>query len=238
MNSTRSVIVVLFLIFAGILLARLADPVAAQEPGSKAWEEYVASLPPDVDPESGSRLPLIERSALDDEGKKVFDAVASNPDSLAGLRGPVGIRLYSPGITRNRGRETAYLRYRSTISRKHAELIILVTARAYDAQFEWTYHEPPGREAGLGQDVIDAVKYNRPLAGLPEQDAAIIQLGREILGKKTAASDTFAKAVQLFGKETVVEIVALYGASANTAILLHAFDQRLPPELEPLLPIP
>ena len=238
MNSTRSVTGTLCLIFAGLLSALTPVLAAAQEPGSQAWEEYVASLPKDVDPQSGSRLPLIDRSALDEESKKAFDAVASNPNSLAGLRGPVGIRMYSAGITRNRGRETSYLRYRSTISRKHAELIILVTARAFDAQFEWTYHEPPGQEAGLGQNVIDAVKYNRPLAGLPEQDAAIIQLGREILGKKTANSDTFAKALQLFGKETLVEIVALYGASANTAILLHAFDQRLPPDVEPLLPIP
>jgi len=238
MNSIREGIVALCVIFVGLLSGLIPGSLAAQEPDSKVREEYAASLPKDVYPESGSRLPLIDRSALDDEGKKVFDAVASNPNSLAGLRGPVGIRLYSAGITRNRGRETAYLRYGSTISRKHAELIILVTARAFDAQFEWTYHEPPGREEGLAQEVIDAVKHNRPLVGLPEQDAAIIQLGREVLGRKTATSDTFAKALQLFGEETLVEIVALYGASANTAILLHAFDQRLPPGQEPLLPIP
>ena len=238
MDSTRSVIVTLGLIFAGLLNALIPGPLAAQEPDSKAWEQYVASLPKDVDPESGSRLPLIDRSALDDAGKKVFDAVASNPNTLAGLRGPVGIRLYSPGITRNSGRETAYLRYGSTISRKHAELIILVTARAFDAQFEWTYHEPPGQKAGLEQAVIDAVKYNKPLTGLPEQDAAIIQLGREVFGKTPVKSDTFAKALQLFGRETLVEIVALMGQSANTAVLLHAFDQHLPPGQEALLPIP
>ena len=238
MDSTRSVIVTLGLIFAGLLNALIPGPLAAQEPDSKAWEQYVASLPKDVDPESGSRLPLIDRSALDDAGKKVFDAVASNPNTLAGLRGPVGIRLYSPGITRNSGRETAYLRYGSTISRKHAELIILVTARAFDAQFEWTYHEPPGQKAGLEQAVIDAVKYHKPLTGLPEQDAAIIQMGREVFGKTPVKSDTFAKALQLFGRETLVEIVALMGQSANTAVLLHAFDQHLPPGQEALLPIP
>jgi len=238
MKSNRSAIVAWCLIFAGLLGALISGRLAAQQPGSKAWEEYAASLPKDVDPESGSRLPLIDRSALDDAGKKVFDAVASNPNTLAGLRGPVGIRLYSPGITRSSGRETAYLRYGSTISRKHAELIILVTARAFDAQFEWTYHEPPGLKAGLEQRVIDAVKYNKPLTGLPEQDAAIIQLGREVFGKTAVTSDTFAKAQKLFGRETLVEIVALFGASANTAILIHAFDQRLPPEERPLLPIP
>ena len=238
MNSTRSAIVTLCLIFAGLLGALISGPLAAQQSGSKAWEDYAASLPKDVNPESGSRLPLIDRSALNDEGKKVYDAVASNPNTLAGLRGPVGIRLYSPGITHNSGRETAYLRYGSTISRKHAELIILVTARSFDAQFEWTYHEPPGLKAGLEQRVIDAVKFNKPLTGLPEQDAAIIQLGREVFGKTPVTSATYAQALKLFGKETLVEIVALMGQSASTAVLLHAFDQRLPPGPEALLPIP
>lgn len=237
MRSTRRVIVVSCLgvmLIGGAILSRMA----AQGPGSKGWEEYVASLPKDVDPESGSRLPKIDRAALGDEGKKVYDAVGSSPNTLAGLRGPLGIRLYSEGITQNRGRETAYLRYRSTISRRHAELIILVTARHFDAQFEWTYHEPPALEEGVPPAVIDAVRYNRPLTGLPEEDAAVIQLGREALGKKPVTSDTYAKALKLFGEQRLVEMVALYGASANTAILLHAFDQRLPADLKPLLPIP
>jgi 4-carboxymuconolactone decarboxylase len=238
MNSARTVFVTLSLIFAGVLSGLIPRPLVAQEPGSKAWEEYVASLPKDVYPESGNRLPLIERSALDDEGKKVFDAVTSNPNTLAGVRGPLGIRLYSSGMTRVRGRETAYLRYGSTISRRHVELIILATARAFDAQFEWTYHELEGREVGLEQEVIDVVKYNKPLTGLQEQDAAIIQIGREIFGKTPVKPDTFAQALKLFGRETLVEIVSLMGQSANTAILLHAFDQQLPPGQEPLLPLP
>lgn len=238
MNTTSRVIVAVCMSFIGVLSGAIWSPLSAQEPGSKVWEEYVASLPKDVNPESGSRLPSIDRSALDDAGKKVFDAVGSNPNTLAGLRGPVGIRLYSPGITRNSGRETSYLRYESTISRKHVELIILVTARAFDAQFEWTHHEPPALKAGLDPAVIDAVRYNKPITGLPEQDAAIIQFGREVFGKTVVKSDTFAKAQKLFGNETLVEIVALFGASANTAVLLHAFDQRLLPGQEPLLPIP
>src|SRR5690349_80944 len=33
-------------------------------------------LPPDIDPQSNSRLPLIQRDQLSDEDKKVFDDVA------------------------------------------------------------------------------------------------------------------------------------------------------------------
>jgi len=222
------------IIFAGALKLPAQDAPAVDR---ESWENYVSSLPKDIHPDSGNRLPLINRSELVEEGKKAFDATVSNPNTLAGVRGPLGIRLRSSGLTRNRGRETAYLRYQSTISRRHVELIILATARAFDAQFEWTYHEIEGLKEGLEQEVIDVVKYNKPLTGLDERDAAIIQLGRETFGKTPVSSETFARALKLFGQETLVEIVSLMGQSASTAVLLHAFDQQLPPGQEALLPI-
>ncbi|MGH9786650.1 MAG: carboxymuconolactone decarboxylase family protein [Terriglobia bacterium] len=241
MNATRTVMVAWFVISVGLLSESMVSPLAAQEAPSadkQAREKYVASLPKDVHPDSGNRLPLIKREELDEELKKVYDATTSNPNTVAGVRGPNGIRMRSAGLMRSRGRETAYLRYQSTIGRRHVELAILLTARAFDAQFEWTLHELEGLEVGLEQAVIDVVKHNKPLTGLNEKDAALIQLGRETFGKTTVSSETFARALQAFGQETLVEIVALMGQSAATAVLLHTFDQQLPPGQEPLLVIP
>lgn len=237
MNSTYPVIAALCLISAGVfvrpLTAQQASPADAKVRG-----EYVASLPEDIHPDSGSRLPLVKREELNDELQEIYDRTTSNPNTLTGIRGPNGIRMRSPGFMRNRGRATRYLRYESTISRRHVELAILLTARAFDAQFEWTLHELAGLKAGLEQKVIDVVKYQRPLTGLDEQDAALIQLGRETFGKTTVSPGTYARALKAFGQETLVEIVALMGQSAATAVLLHTFDQQLPPGIEPLLPLP
>ncbi len=237
MKSIRLAIALLCLISAGVFVR----PLAAQQASSvdpEVWEEYVASLPQDIHPDSGSRLPLVKREDLNDELQEIYDRTTSNPNTLTGIRGPNGIRMRSPGFMRNRGRETRYLRYESTISRRHVELSILLTARAFDAQFEWTLHELAGLKAGLEQEVIDVVKYNRPLTGLGEQDAALIQLGRETFGKTVVSPETYARALKAFSQETLVEIVALMGQSAATAVLLHAFDQQLPPGMEPLLPLP
>ena len=164
MRSTYAVIVALWLISAGGFGEKIVSPLAAQEAaqetspaGNQVWEKYVASLPEDIHADSGNRLPLIKREELNDELKKVFDATTSNPNTVAGMRGPNGIRIRSPGLMRNRGRDTRYLRYESTIGRRHVELAILLTARAFDAQFEWTLHELQGLKAGLEQEVIDVV---------------------------------------------------------------------------------
>jgi 4-carboxymuconolactone decarboxylase len=118
------------------------------------------------------------------------------------------------------------------------ELAILVTARESDGEYEWTAHEPQGLKAGLSPEIIDIVRNRKPTSGLAEKDAVIIDLGRETIGKHHASSETAARALNLFGKQELVNIVSLMGDYASTAILLNAFDQHVRPTDKPLLPIP
>jgi len=58
------------------------------------------ALPPDIDPESRCRLPLPNRDDLDEAGKQTFDLLSDPHDgSLAGLRGPGGLRLHNPRVS-------------------------------------------------------------------------------------------------------------------------------------------
>ena len=192
-----------------------------------------AEYPDDVYPDSRNRLPLIQREEMDEQGQKAYDAAVSNPRSLAGLQGPAGIRLHSA-----RARESEYLRYESDLGRRLTELAILVTAREVDQQFEWTVHEGVALQEGLEPAIIDVVRLRKPLTGLGEKEAAIIQLGREVFRKHRLSPDTFTRALQLFGNKTLVDLVSLMGNYASTAVLLTTFDQQLPPGQKPLLPIP
>ena len=61
----------------------------------------VHSFPPDIIPESGCRLPLPDRTALDNEGKAMYDRMANFENgAIMGLRGPSALTLHSPGITK------------------------------------------------------------------------------------------------------------------------------------------
>ena len=196
-------------------------------------------LPPDVHPDSLSRLPLRRREEMDEEGQRFYDAVVG-PQSrtLVGLRGPSGIWLHSPALGERVRAVNQYLRFEASLGRRLTELAILVTARELDNQFEWTAHEPAALAEGLGQDIIDVVKYRRPATGLGPEESAIIAFGREVLGERRVRSETFARAVELFGREGVVNLAALMGNYAATAIMLNAVDQRVHPDREPLLPLP
>jgi len=97
---------------------------------------------------------------------------------------------------------------------------------------------PAALKAGISPQVIDLVKYRKPLAGIDEKQATIIELGREAVGKHKVSSETFARALKLFGERNLVNIVCLMGDYVSTAVLLNTFDQHVKPSDKPLLPVP
>jgi 4-carboxymuconolactone decarboxylase len=191
------------------------------------------NYPKDVDPESGFRLPLPKRDELDEAGKKLYDSIADPKGrSLVGLRGPGGIRLHSPKLSEVSSPTNRYLRWEAGFSGRVRELAILVTAREHDSAFEWVAHEDEALREGLPKEIVEVVKHRRPAAGLPETDAVIIEFGRELFGKRRVAPETFARALKIFGRRGLVDLVSLMGQYAATAALLTAFDIQLHPGRE------
>ena len=182
-------------------------------------------------------MPLPKREELDDQGRKFYDEISSQDGrNIAGLRGPMGIRLYSPKLGELQRELNQYLRFEAGLSGPVRELAILVTARETDNQFEWAAHEPVARKEGLGEAAIDAVKNHKSVAGLADDQATIIQLGREIFEEKQVTQETFNRAVNSFGKQGLVNVVSLMGSYASTAALLKTFGMQLPAGVKPPLP--
>ena len=198
----------------------------------------MTALPHDVHPDSLSRLPLRQREDMDAQGQAFYDA-ATGPQSrtLVGLQGPSGIALHSPELGARMRAVNQYLRFATALDRRLTELAILVTARELDHQFEWTAHEPAALKEGLDPAVIDIVKHRKPAAGLPAKEAVIVDFGREVFRERKVGAATFARALELFGARGVVDLAALMGNYAMTAVILNAVDQQLRPGQPPLLPL-
>jgi 4-carboxymuconolactone decarboxylase len=200
---------------------------------SQAAQASTAAFPKDVYADTGNRLPALKRDDLDDAGKKIFDARAPNADAF----GPAAIRLYSVPVADHMGAVNSYLRYKSGLDPRLVQLAILVAARESDSEYVWTAHEPQALQAGLQPEIVDIVKHRKSATGLAEKDAALIELGREVLQKHHLSSATFARAQKLFGDHQLVEFSSLLGDYTATAILLNTFDQHIRPADKPLLPI-
>jgi len=206
---------------------------AAARPAGRSSQTSARTFPKDVYADTGNRLPAIQRDSLDDTGKKLYDT-RGPVDSF----GPGAIRLYSLPVSEYMGSVNDFLRHKASLDPRLVELAILVTARESDSEYEWTAHEPQGLKAGLQPEIIDIVRFRKSTDGLAEKDAVIIQLGREVMGKHHVSSDVAARALNLFGRQGLVNIVSLIADYASTAILLNAFDQHIRTTDKPLLPIP
>ena len=188
---------------------------------------HAGQLPDDVNPESRSRLPPIDREELDPVRREAFDAAVASPAGAPA--GAAALRLHGSG---------ASLRFEAPMGRRLTELTVLTTAREYDQPYEWALHELEALAVGLGDGVIDVVRHRRPLAGLPDRQAIIIELGRELFGTRALGADTYARALALLGKTNLVDVVDVMGRYASTAATLTAFNQRMPEGWRQSLPLP
>jgi 4-carboxymuconolactone decarboxylase len=193
-----------------------------------------ANFPPDIDPESYSRLPVVKRADLDEEGKRVYDFVVG-ANRAGVLRGPGGVSMHSPKAAEPIQMLNTYLRT-TVVGRRFFELCVLIAAREVDSQYEWTSHEAAALQAGVEQAVIDVVKHDREVTGLSEKDATVIRLGRALFRDRRVDSALYAKTVQLFGKQGTLELGIIMGDYAMAAVMLALVDHQLAPDRKPLLP--
>ena len=102
------------------------------------WPQFLPlpfTLPDDIDADSRSRLPLIRGPA---ERRQTRPSLYGRPLSLEGT-GPGHIRRHGAGLAS----------LEAHVGRPLLDLVILVTAREYDAQYDWTITELDAIKNGL-----------------------------------------------------------------------------------------
>jgi hypothetical protein len=190
-----------------------------------------SSLPPDIDSESYSRLPLMKRDQLTGEALRVYDLIAGkdqqgNPRPTPPL-GPANTSLISRGVAIPMDDLNKYIR-NITPGTAMYHLCAIIAAREFDEPYEWNSHEQGALRAGVSQKGVDAVKYNRSLDGVPAREALVIRFGRAIFQDRKVPSDLYADVVKEFGQQGMFELTAAMGDYAMAAIMLRAVDQHVP----------
>jgi len=181
-----------------------------------------------IDTESGSRLPLLRREDMDDAtSAQIYDAV-SRPGG-APPRGTFTIALYSPRTAAALGRIDDYLRTRSTLGPRLFGLLSLITAREMSLPWEWSVHEAPAASAGLELNVIDAIRLNESVDARADDDALLIDFGRQLFRNRHVDSATFAALVDRLGRQRAFDAMMALTYPAMAGVMQRAVDQQ-PPE--------
>ena len=91
---------------------------------------------------------------------------------------------------------------------------------------------------GVSPETIEVIKHRKPVDGLDETEAVVIEMGRQLFGEHKLSSELFARAREIFGEQKLIDLLANMGSYAATAILLAAVDMQVPLDEEILLPVP
>ena len=185
-----------------------------------------------IDPESGSRLPLLTRDDMQDEASaRIYDTLAGPGGEPP--RGTIAIALYSPATAAALGRIDTYLRTESALEPRLLELLSLIAAREMDLAYEWSAHYRTALQAGLEPAVIEVVRMSEPITGLSNFDALIIDFGRQLFRSRHVDSGTFAALVQRHGRQGAFDIIMALTYPMLAGVLQRAVDQRPPEDWDP-----
>ena len=188
-----------------------------------------------------SRLSYVDAARLSPEQKELYDSIAAGPraakraslvDAEGHLTGPFNAFLHLPALGKHWSAIGEGLRFRTNLNRGLFELAVLIIAVHWRSGHEWAAHERLAREAGIEQDVIDAIRRGeRPILRKPDEDA-VFQFVHELVTERHVGESAYATAVSVLGEEQVVELVNAVGYYVALAAMLNAFDVHPPKGLD------
>jgi 4-carboxymuconolactone decarboxylase len=163
----------------------------------------------------------------------LYEAIVSghrgNITDLEGhLLGPLNAMLYSPVIGLALQGLGAAIRFEGSLSDRAREIAILAVAAHQKSDYEWSAHAAVGREVGLRDMEIEAIRAGRTgvFANLIERDVLHVTLA--LLNAGDLGDADYAEAEAKLGAERLVELTTLIGYYSMIAMQLRVFRVAAP----------
>ena len=178
------------------------------------------------------RLPTLAPSQYSEAQRKAaaqFEAMRHAP-----MSGPFLPMMYSPEVMSDARAMGDYLRYKSGIGNTLSEFVILITAREWAQDYEWSVHAPIAAKVGIKPEIIAAIREGRIPEGMSRDEQILYNFATELLHNKRVSDASFSEVEKRFGKPAVVDLVGIIGYYTFDAMMLNTAQFKAPEG--PLLP--
>jgi 4-carboxymuconolactone decarboxylase len=183
------------------------------------------------------RFPQLKVDQLNDQQRPFADEILKV--SSIGISGPYNMMLRSPVMGQRLFNMLDYLRFNTSVPRRLNEFAILIQARLWTSQVEWTAHYPLALKAGLPQAVADDLKVGKRPASMQPDEAAVYDLCMDLSTNHVVSDATFKKAHEFFSDQQIVDLITVSGIYITLAMLSNTAEDATPggktPPLQPLL---
>jgi 4-carboxymuconolactone decarboxylase len=166
------------------------------------------------------KIPKLEE--MNQEQRRVYE------ETVAGRRGripaPLIAWLESPVLADRAQKLGEFVRYETSLPPRLSELAILVVARHWTAQFEWTAHKAEALKAGLAPEIIDDIANRRPPCFKNPDEPVVYDFSATLNQNHTVPDELYRKAVATVGLRGVVELVGILGYYTLISMTLNTFE--------------
>ena len=179
---------------------------------------------------SGPRISFPDKEGMTPEQKRVFDSIVNG--RRGELVGPLRAALHNPELAEHWSKLGETLRYYTKLPPRSSELAVLVTARRWNSELEWTIHRHAAEAAGLEEEIIEAIRRSEPPQLAAKEDREVYRFSVEMLTLGLVSDAVYAAVLERWGETGAVELTALVGYYSMVALMLNT--HRIPlPETRP-----
>jgi 4-carboxymuconolactone decarboxylase len=202
----------------------------AQTPATRATRENLGL--------AGDRFKPLTYDEMTPAQKAMIDHLLSG--ERQNLGGPFNVLLRSPEMGDLAQQFGASMRFHAALPKPALETVIIVTARYWMAQFEWTAHKRAALQAGVSPAIVDAIANGKRPSGMDPDVETAYDFIVELLKTRQVGDATFAAAKNRFGEKGVVDMIGLTGWYSMVSMALNVDRYPAPQaELKPLAsPLP
>jgi 4-carboxymuconolactone decarboxylase len=218
-------------LLAGVAVAALVSACATSRdaPGQRAADGR------DEGPRRFALTPLTEMTP---EQRAVADTIMQGPRAAVGspaaaagatsLSSPFNVWNRRPELADRLQRVGEYIRFKSSLPARLTEFAILITARHWDAQYEWFAHHRLAMAGGLDPAVAEDLLNGRVPASMKPDEKVVYEFTIELHEKHGVSDATYKRAVDAFGEQGVADLIAINGYYVLVAMTVNVDRTPMP----------
>lgn len=172
-----------------------------------------------------ARVPITTRENMTADGQKIWDEIES---SRGGVARNYAALLNNPQAAGRLATLGGYARFETSMDPRIKALAVLTAAREASGHYVWTVNQRSAKEAGLSDDIIQAIHERRAPVGLEPKDAHVVQFVLELMRQHKVSDATFEALRSQVSDAGVVDVLVVAGYYYTLAHCLQALEVELP----------
>lgn len=203
-----------------------AHAVETTSDAVRARNAIITGQPPRIAPLTPDQF-TPEQQAVFEANAGIAPTANSSNGSNDLLVNMVGILARAPAVYAPHMDSARAFFFKSSLTPRDRELVILRTAWLSQSPYEWGEHVKIGKDCGITAEEIERATQGSTAEGWSDEDRALVRAAEELHHDAYISDETWAQLSQTYNEEQRIELILLVGQYKTVAYYLNSLRIRL-----------